>query len=689
MTSTVKYFDRRILFFIIVFEALLFYSFYRREIAWYPPKNFDQAAYLTQAYGLQERISSRGLGELWKAVWNKGHFSTLGLPIEGALLGLALGGTRFPQLCVNFIGFCALQAMAFATARAVWNRRAHGYLVLGLILCQQTLWFQAGGLFDFRNDFLAYCLYGIWTCGVIRSELFLSRRWAIVTGLLGAFLVLNRFLSIVYVLGVSAGFAGVCFIIGILARPDADLAGRMRRRLTNLLLALGVLILVAGPFLVINFKAIYGYYVTAHIFIEKDLRAREFGVFDLAGHLLYYPRSILMDHLGPPFLLASAISIAGAFVARLLVKSKCFASKPITRCKEKFLLEVIFLLGAVLGPVVVLTVDISKSPVVGGIVGVPSALLVVALVARLTTNSDGLEYLITRKVVLACGVLIFVFGLSNQFRLATRHSPEYSQRRDLERTAELSKWIVNYANEHNWKRPGISTDVISQWLLAYAISASGYEQTRQFIELRQMLGGSLMGVDRPEALSLLAHSDFVILTTQQKVGLYPFYENIRKYWNDLKAWADENMYPARTVPFDNFTATIYVRPTATVSGLSGGWITSYGLSVDAPRAALRRFPIIRLCGSCDYSRLQKILTVAATIETEGDYLAVPASLRRSDDSYEIRIDTSSITLPLSDRIHTHVSFDSFFVPKNLGINDDTRELVAPAPNEVELIQATP
>ena len=200
-----------------------------------------------------------------------------------------------------------------------------------------------------------------------------------------------------------------------------------------------------------------------------------------------------------------------------------------------------------------------------------------------------------------------------------------------------------------------------------------------------MLGSTIMGVDRQDALSLLANSDFVILTSLQKTGVFPFYHHIAEYWEDLKAWASKNMVAARTVQLDRFTATVYVRPAATVSGISGDWVTSDGLLIKTPRGALLRFPRIRLSGAANYSWLTKVPKVSAMIETAGQTQAVPASLQRNDNSYEILIDFSNMELPPSDPVRLRLNFDTFFVPKKIGINGDTRELVVGAPTLVQLI----
>jgi hypothetical protein len=681
-------FDRTVLFVLISLEALLFSSFYLREVAWYPPDNFDQASYLLETYRLQERIFSQGLDQVWSSFWSKGHASGVLFPIEGALAGIVINGTRFPQLCVLFLGFCALQIVAFTTARAVWKGRVYGYIALGLILSEITLWFApGGGLFDFRMDFLAYCLYGVWVCAAIRSQLFLHRNWSLGCGLIGTFLVLNRFVAAIYLVGVSAGFALVCGIIAWFWRTDAELAARTRRRLCNLGLSTGILALLAVPILIHNWKAIHAYYVMGHaVGEEKDVRAAVLGIHDLAGHLSYYPNSIAQDHLGDIFFWGSLVAISGGLVARLLAGWRHSPANRDPHRDETSLLQILFLFGAVLCPIVVLTADISKSPVVGSIVGGAAALLVVAVTAAFAPRVRKLNSSPGGRILALCALVIFSLGVFNQLSQASRHWPAYTQRNDLKRLAELDQCLVDLADQHGWISPGVSYDVITGWLNAGSPTISAFEQSRDLIAFHPMLANGIMGVDREEALSLLKKSDFVILTTLPKVGTYPFYHHIAEYWEDLKAWADNNMVVARVVPFSTFTATVYVRPTAMISGLLDGWITSRGLLIEAARSALERFPMIRLAGPADDSRLLKIPALEATIDADKGSQTAPVSFHRLGRDYEIVIDTSSLQFPETDQVYIRLSFDSSSVPKAKEPGSDAGELVIKGPSLVELFR---
>jgi hypothetical protein len=684
-----KSFDRAVLFGLIVLQILLFSSFYLREVAWYPPDNFDQASYLIETYQLQERIFTHGLGQIWKYLWSRDHAAGVLFPIEGALAGIIIGGPRVPQLGVLFLGFCGLQIAAFSVARRIWQRRAYGYIALGLILSETTLWFwEGGGLFDFRMDFLAYCLYGIWACAVLRSQLFLHRPWSFGCGLIGAFLVLNRFVTVAYLLGVSGGFAIVCGIFAFYGRRDRALASRMRQRLLNLGISSALLAAVCLPILLRNWRAIHGYYVVGHaVGDEKYVRAALLGIHDLQGHLSFYPNSIIQDHLGSIFLWVSGIAIGCGLATRLWgLWGPHRGEKPTTWRDETFSLQIIFLVGTILGPLIVLTADISKSAVVGGIVGVPAALLVVAVAAASASDPSAGEPFWVRRLWAACAVAAFALGLYNQLDQARRHRPDFSHREDLKRLDELDKAMVDLATENGWVRPGVSYDVITGWLNAGPPTISAFEQSSKLIEFEPTLGNGVLGVDRETAISLLKQSDFAVFTTLPKVGIYPFYKHIAEYWDELKLWADENLIVARIIHFSDFTATLYVRPTAKILGLSGGWITSHGLSIEAATSVLKRFPVIQLTGPADYKNLLKMPTVEATIVADEGLQTAPATFQRAGNNYEIVIDTSKIRFPVTDTVaEIQLSFDSFFVPKKKGSRRDDRELVVQAPALVRLM----
>jgi hypothetical protein len=626
MSFLVKGVDRYVLVALFAFEALACYNFYAREIAWYPPGNYDQTWYLAEAYRTKEQILTNGYGQL-ASIIRIPSSTGMALPILGALSGLCFAGGRLPVLLVPFLGFVLLQICAFVTGTMVWRSRTYGYVLLGLILCQNTPWYWAGGLFDFRFDFMAYSLYGIWACAVMQSQLFLDRRWAIACGVIGAFLVLSRFLTLLYLLGVSAGFMVVCGVIALRRRGDSELSRRMWRRLYNLGLSVGVLGMIVMPFLTVSRRAIFQYYGVGHLLGNaSNARAHQGGLDSPVERLLFYPNSILRDHWGVAFVLGAAIVITGSWIVALINSQKQRKPRPTGR-DETFALQIIFLLGAILGPIIVLTIDTDKNSVVGGIVGVPVALLVVALSAR-ATSARALEVRRIPKAVIACSVAVVALGIGTVFDRLSQHTPEYAEQGDLMRLVDLNKWMVSYAIERGWQNPGISFDTISPWFNGYSITDSGYEETGKFIEFHPMLGSDIMGADRQEALAQLAQSDFFILTSPtsqdtsvdsgntspnsssdanhewlsvlrrlkpffnpavqpapggislegstasiqrwpaHRLHLYPFYERLAQYRNDLKAWADKNMTLAQTVPFEKFTALVYVRSTPVAFGPS-------------------------------------------------------------------------------------------------------------------------
>jgi hypothetical protein len=155
-----------------------------------------------------------------------------------------------------------------------------------------------------------------------------------------------------------------------------------------------------------------------------------------------------------------------------------------------------------------------------------------------------------------------VLGLYNQFSHAHERTLSATDRRNLRKVAELDRWFVEYADGQHWRSPKISFDVISGWFTAGVITVNGYEQTNKLIEFQPLLGNDITAVEKAAALSSLATSDFVVLTTLPKRKTYPFNQQILQYWNDLKEWSERNLVLARSVAFKGFDVTVYVRPVA-------------------------------------------------------------------------------------------------------------------------------
>jgi hypothetical protein len=62
MISTKSFLDPILFLILVAVEAVLFCNFFSREIAGYPLQDFDQTSFLTEAYQLEERVSSNGIG---------------------------------------------------------------------------------------------------------------------------------------------------------------------------------------------------------------------------------------------------------------------------------------------------------------------------------------------------------------------------------------------------------------------------------------------------------------------------------------------------------------------------------------------------------------------------------------------------------------------------------------------------
>jgi hypothetical protein len=127
------------------------------------------------------------------------------------------------------------------------------------VVVMRTLFNSAGGIFDFRIDFLAFCAYGLWVCAVLRSGVFRHFGWSVVAGIAAAFLILNRMLSSVY-LGPTYAILFLSFAWLAWFAKDAGVRAIYKTRSIYILLSGGLILVIFAYPILNNFELMYNYY---------------------------------------------------------------------------------------------------------------------------------------------------------------------------------------------------------------------------------------------------------------------------------------------------------------------------------------------------------------------------------------------------------------------------------------------
>jgi len=646
-------------------QACYLMTFYRAEIAPFPPTYYDQAVYLSESYALSWDVQGTGLATLARAPFRGVSAQGALFVPEGAALDLFAGGGRLSQLMLNFAALVLAELAVYGCVTALTGQAGLGWAAVGLLLAQHSLWNPAGGLFDFRIDFLALCLYGVAICGALLSDVFAIRRWTIATALCMALLVLNRFITSVYLAGLM-----ITIIALLIALDRGKQRGRSSPRLGHAILCLAGVGVIVAPVMYASRQAIHDYYLVGHLIgPEKAIRAREAGVLDWIGALEYYPVSLARDHLGAPFGIGCLVMLLAMLAAMVRRAAPAGASG------RRALLELPLVVASIAIPLAILTLDESKSPVVGGITCVP-VLLLVALAPRWL----GLAGPGRGRLWHGAGAVILLLGVVAQLDGATRR-PLVAEGADTRQWAASAEWLCQDALERHLKSPRLFFDTISN---PSEFTAFGYERTGVFTRFQEALDAGIFAFDAAKAMAALPLSDYVILTSGPKTGVYPFFESMARAEPGIRAWTREHLIARRRFELGGRSVEIYSTPVMVVQGASGEWLLAAGASVHLIPGEFKPGQIVALRGPDRYRRFmptQPSVAAVATVDGHGA-IAVPASFRRDGDDYEIDLDPAPLRFAGAQAVDIALTFDRYFVPSEAGINTDTRHLVVFAPTEL-------
>jgi hypothetical protein len=159
-------------------EISAFFVHIASDVAPFYPPGYDQAVYLTRAYNLAIAVRSEGIERLLDPFLGPFQANGFLFPVQGALGGMLIGSLRAGALSVNLLAFLGLQVVVFLRFRSIVGRSIT-WIAVALILAMKSPFMGAGGIYDFRIDFFALCLFGIWCCAVLRSDIFLDAKWSL------------------------------------------------------------------------------------------------------------------------------------------------------------------------------------------------------------------------------------------------------------------------------------------------------------------------------------------------------------------------------------------------------------------------------------------------------------------------------------------------------------------------------
>lgn len=682
----------RWLWLIIVLEALLFWRI-STQVAMSYPSAFDQTAYLTVSYRLFEAMRIGNFRPIVNFIVGSGAPNGVSFPIQGALLSLLLGAGRVSLLSLNFIYFAALQVVLFQTVRWKTGNSRLAFVAIALLLCQSTLPYMAGGIFDYRIDFAAYCTFGIWTCFVLRSDLFKNRRWSAAVGFTTAWLMSMRFITGAYFAPIMA----VIFFFLIIRYGRSKSFFRKaayRLRIYNFFIAAGIPALLVLPLLWFHRSAIYTYYFVGTVTgPEKYIRALEFGIKSTADALTFYPKSIMIQHLGGKFLLAISILFAATFLLTIIARSG--GAK---RLRPQ-LHNLVTVLTAILVPIGVLTAVISKSPIVGSIVCVPILLLAVLVCSAPLDawpprqRSDPAARSFLRSITQTLTMALLLIVATATFIIRLNGQPAFSYPKDdLRLFNEVEDFAASYAIDNNFLNPALAVDHVGEALNAGTMNVAAYERFGKITDFQQKLGAGIVRIDRDTALKQLEESDIIILTDFDlpNAWAYPANESMRNYWNDLWAWSNSHRILGKVFRLPCFKKVyVFVRPLAAISDTSGEWILSSGATIRTNAAFLRRAPIFMLEGNTEFGLLPRQPKAEAALLGDDQQVVehLPVTLKSEGSRYRISIDGRSALRSSQDPVEVRLTFDTYFVPKLIGVNEDTRELTIRAPTSIKMLTA--
>lgn len=538
---------------VLVYEAASFHTLARDNVAALYPINEDQTQYLTESYQAYDALAQRGLGGVLDVLRQRRAQGTLVQDFTGFVF-LFTGPNRLTAIDVNIAVF-----LVYLTATAVAAKQLGGtptaLASVGLLTAESTILSNMGGVFDFRLDFAAMCLWGTFlTLAVLAmpGRGASGRGLLIAMSVLAPLLVLTRIITLAYLFCL---LGGLTVLSALLRRRTSETVAAYRA----LLLVLCVCVAVAAVYAALNWDTLTAYYIGGHITSdEKRIRAVEVGISDLTDSVLFYLKSLVNEHMGTTFIRLGWLAVfASAAVVLGCGGLRGLRSTLATKIAPAAWVLSALVLGFV-GPYVALTADEAKSPVVGDVLLPPVLLSMVvgfAFVSRLAFTTQRWA----ESTLLVVSVAVFVLGLASQLReysrtlYATHHD-------DIASASQMMEDIGDYMLGVKGGQAVWTVDGHLDYTDPRVAETYLYEKRHVWLSVNCLVGlGPIQStLTEGEVLSAARASDVVIITRGGQ-WIYPYDQSIEAAKPALSALAAHEFSLLREYRVYDRIVDVYVR----------------------------------------------------------------------------------------------------------------------------------
>ncbi len=654
---------RRIVLVLFALEALLFWQLLHRNILRVYPLGWDQVVYLLQVYRLFEKaVKTNIFAAVSEYVIRPQDYGVL-LQIEAVIAGLFFGMKRATALTVVFAHWLCLQWVLFHTLSSRLRRTAWGAAGVGLLLFTKGFYSTVGGFLDFRLDATGSALLGVTVCLILLSDHWKRPRESLLAGLSCCATILTR--PLLFPILAAALSIHVFFLYR--EKQLASVKGLGRFILPSA---------IVSPFLVYNGLRLLDYY-------WRDWKERpgwEAALHHPVSRLLtlaYYPKSLAVDHIGVAGVTALAVLIILAAASR---KPGAWTSESDARADLRLvgLPAIIFFVLATLDP--------SKSPVVMLDI-VPLVVLFVALLAgRLTNGSSAAE------PISACVAALLVLGGGfNYVRFMQPDRLDEQAYRNISRMARDANWI---ARELHLLHPKVAMlhDNEENWNLFEIYS---FEDTGRFLQYQGLMPSSHLPVSPDVVRNVVSASQLVLVSRNVTPDSLPFNSHVPSYIAAAEPLlrGDFDLFDSYAMPGGRQTS-LYVRrvhPPVHVEQFPGSdWMPPV-FHVCIPEYLRNRLTErTRILVQGPGYRPDNPKRVRFTVtDEEDDRAGEPASSVVQFDSgrYTLEFALGKMAAVLRNRpaACVRISSDDYFVPKQIGQNEDTRQLFLWVPDSAVLL----